>query len=84
MRGRSLRQHRNDLVEIASQHVQHAKSFDPGECSVQTCDLGLMGLTGLAVLDGIVAAEHDPAVLARLRDPRIKASEEIIRKSLEG
>jgi transposase len=43
-----------------------------------------MGLTGLAVLDGIVAAEHDPAVLARLRDPRIKASEEIIRKSLEG
>ncbi|HUE01376.1 MAG TPA: hypothetical protein VMR62_17520, partial [Bryobacteraceae bacterium] len=28
--------------------------------------------------------ERDPAVLAKLRDPRIKASEETIRKSLEG
>jgi transposase len=44
----------------------------------------ITGLTGLAILDAIVAGEHDPAVLARLRDPRIKASEETIRKSLEG
>ena len=28
--------------------------------------------------------ERDPAVLARLRDPRIKGEEETIRKSLEG
>jgi transposase len=44
----------------------------------------ITGLTGLAVLDAIVAGERDPAVLAKLRDPRIKASEETIRKSLEG
>ena len=31
-----------------------------------------------------VAGERNPEVLARLRDPRIKASEETIRKSLEG
>ena len=30
------------------------------------------------------APKLDPAVLAKLRDPRIKASEETIRKSLEG
>jgi hypothetical protein len=40
--------------------------------------------TGLAVLDAIVAGERDAAALAKLRDPRIQASEETIRKSLEG
>ena len=44
----------------------------------------ITGLNGLAILDAIVAGERDPAVLAKLRDPRIKASEETIRKSLEG
>jgi transposase len=44
----------------------------------------ITGLTGLAILDAIVAGERDPAVLAKLRDPRIKASEETLRKSLEG
>ena len=44
----------------------------------------ITGLTGLAILDAIVAGERDPAVLAKLRDPRIKADEETIRKSLEG
>jgi transposase len=44
----------------------------------------ITGLTGLAILDAIVEGERDPAVLARLRDPRIKADEETIRKSLEG
>jgi transposase len=44
----------------------------------------ITGLTGLAILDAILAGERDPAVLAQLRDPRIQASEETIRKSLEG
>jgi transposase len=44
----------------------------------------ITGLTGLTILEAIVAGERDPAVLASLRDPRIKASEETIRKSLEG
>ena len=44
----------------------------------------LTGLTGLAILDAIVGGERDPAALAKLRDPRIKADEETIRKSLEG
>jgi transposase len=38
----------------------------------------------MAILDAIVAEERDPAELAKLRDPRVKASEETIRKSLEG
>lgn len=82
---RSLMRHRNDLVEMASQHVRHMqKALTQMNVQFQHVISDLTGLTGLAILDAIVAGERDPAVLAKLRDPRIKASEETIRKSLEG
>ncbi len=82
---RSLMRHRNDLVAMASQHVQHMqKALTQMNVQFHHVISDLTGLTGLAILDAIVAGERDPAVLARLRDPRIKASEETIRKSLEG
>ena len=82
---RSLMRHRNDLVEMASQHVQHMqKALTQMNVQFQHVISDLTGFTGLAILDAIVDGERDPAVLAKLRDPRIKASEETIRKSLEG
>src|SRR5450432_2094691 len=82
---RSLMRHRNDLVQMASQHVQQMqKALTQMNVQFQHVISDLTGLTGLAILDAIVAGERDPAVLARLRDPRIKANEETIRKSLEG
>jgi len=82
---RSLMRHRSDLVEMASQHVQHLqKALTQMNVQIHHVISDLTGLTGLAILDAIVAGERDVAVLARLRDPRIKASEETIRKSLEG
>src|SRR5438093_12356288 len=44
----------------------------------------LPGLTGRAIVDAILAGQRDGAELAKLRDPRIKADTETIRKSLEG
>ncbi len=44
----------------------------------------LSGLTGLAIMDAILAGERDPGKLAKLRDWRIRASEETIRKALVG
>jgi hypothetical protein len=44
----------------------------------------MTGTTGLAILDAILAGERNPAELAKLRDPRIKASREIVEKSLLG
>jgi transposase len=82
---RCLMRHRNDLVEMASQHVQHMqKALTQMNVQIQHVISDLTGLTGLAILDALVAGERDPGVLAKLRDPRIKASEETIRKSLEG
>jgi transposase len=82
---RSLMRHRNDLVEMASQHVQHMqKALTQMNVQFQHVISDITGVTGLAILDAIVAGERDPAVLAKLRDPRIKADQETIRKSLEG
>lgn len=44
----------------------------------------ISGKTGMAILRAIVAGEHNPWVLAKLRDERIHASEEEIAHSLEG
>ena len=44
----------------------------------------ITGVTGLTIVDAILDGQRDAAVLAKLRDPHIKASEEIIRKSLQG
>lgn len=44
----------------------------------------LSGVTGQMIVRAIVAGEHDPCKLAKLSDPRIRASQEEIAKSLEG
>jgi transposase len=77
--------HRSNLVEMASQHVQHMqKALTQMNVQFQHVISDTTGLTGPAVLDAIVAGERDPAELAKLRDPRIKARPEVVRKSLEG
>jgi len=44
----------------------------------------ITGTTGLAIIDSILAGERDAVKLAGLRDPRIRATEETIIKSLVG
>lgn len=82
---RTLMRHRSSLVEMASQHVLHMqKALTQMNLQIHHVLSDLTGLTGLAILDAILAGERDAGVLARLRDPRIKASEETIRQSLIG
>jgi transposase len=44
----------------------------------------ITGLSGLAILDAILAGERDPKLLAQLRDGRVKTSEETIIEALTG
>lgn len=82
---RVLMRHRNDLVAMSSQHVQHMqKALTQMNLQIHHVIDDITGLTGMSILDAIVAGEKDPAVLAKLRDPHIKATEEVVRKSLEG
>jgi hypothetical protein len=77
--------HRKDLVEMGSQHVQHMqKALTQMNVQIHHVINDLTGLTGMAIVDAIVAGQRDASELAKLRDPRIKADVETIRKSLVG
>ena len=82
---RSLMRHRSDLVEMSNQHIQHMhKALTQMNVQIQHVISDITGLTGLAIVDAIVKGQRDPVELAKLRDRRIKANEETIRKSLVG
>jgi transposase len=82
---RSLWRHRDNLVQLATLHLQHMqKALDQMNLQIHHVISDLAGTTGLAIVDAILAEERDPHKLAQLRDPRIRASEETIMKSLVG
>lgn len=82
---RTLLRHRQNLVQMAAEHVLHMqKSMEQMNLKLQHVISDLTGVTGLRIMDAILAGEQDPLKLARLRHDRIQASEEIIVKSLEG
>lgn len=82
---RAMMRHRSDLVAMASEHIQHMhKALTQMNVQIQHVLNDITGVTGLAIVDAILAGERDPVQLAKLRDPHVKASEEVIRKSLEG
>lgn len=82
---RSLLRHRKSLVQMAATHVNHMqKALDQMNLQLHHVISDITGLTGLAIIDAILGGERDPVVLARLRHERIKASEEVIAKSLVG
>ena len=82
---RSLRRHRDNLIQLATVHLQHMqKALDQMNLQVHHVISDLAGTTGLAIVDAILAGERDVKKLAQLRDWRIRASEQTIMKSLVG
>ena len=82
---RSLLRHRDGLVEMASTHVQHMqKALDQMNIQIHHVISDITGVTGLGIIDSIVAGKRDPKELAKLRDHRIKATVATITKSLVG
>jgi transposase len=76
---------RNDLVQSAGRHIQRMQKVLT-QMNVQLAKVisDLSGVTGRAIIKAILAGERDPRELAAYRDPRVKASEEEIARSLEG
>jgi Ni,Fe-hydrogenase maturation factor len=69
----------------AIQHMQHMqKALTQMNLQIQHVISDITGVTGLAIVDAILAGQRDAAELAKLRDPHIKADAETIRKSLVG
>ena len=73
------------VVGIAQTHVHHMqKALDQMNLQLHHGISDITGLTGLVIVDAILAGQRDPCRLARLRHERIKASAEVIAKSLVG
>ena len=82
---RTILRHRQELVQMSSQHVLHMhKALTQMNLQIHHVIDDITGVTGLAIVDAILAGQRDPAELAKLRNWRIKADPETIRQSLVG
>jgi transposase len=82
---RTVLRHRARLVQLAAVHTQHMqKALTQMNLQLHHVLSDLTGVSGLAILDALLAGERDPAVLAQHRDPRLKASPATLAKALVG
>ena len=82
--GSYLRQ-RAMLVEYASHHIQHMqKALTQMNLKLQHVISDITGKTGMKIIEAIVGGERNPRRLAQLRDPRTRANEATIARSLQG
>ncbi len=82
---RSYLRHRENLIRQAAIHTQHMqKAMNQMNLQLHHVISDLTGVTGLSILDAILAGERNPATLAALKDRRIQSSHETIAKALEG
>ena len=82
---RSLLRHRDGLVQMGAVHIQHMqKALDQMNLQLHHVIGDITGFTGLSSIDSILSGERAAAVLAKLRDPRIKASERTVAEALTG
>jgi len=76
---------RNDLVQSASRHIlRMQKALTQMNIQLANVLSDVSGMTGQAIIKAILRGERDPHKLAEFRDPRVKANEEQIARSLEG
>lgn len=82
---RSLWRLRDRHVKEAARAVQHMqKSMITMNVQLSNAISDVSGVTGQAIIRAILAGERNPGTLAKLRDRRIKATEEEVARSLEG
>lgn len=76
---------RERLLEYAASHIQHMqKALTEMNLQLHHVVADITGGTGLRIIRTIISGEHDPKVLAALRDYRCHSSAETIEKALTG
>ena len=82
---RHLTRDRRQFNRERAQHVLRIqKALQDANIKIDSVISDLMGMSGLAFLNAIVAGETDPESLADLASPRLKASRKQIVESLRG
>lgn len=82
---RTFMRQRKSLISIGSDSVRRMqKALELMNIKIHTVISDLLGKTGMKMVKAIIDGERNAVELSKLRDPRIKAKEEDIIKSLEG
>lgn len=82
---RSYMRQRSMLVEYAAHHIQHVqKALTQMNVKLDKVLSDITGVTGLAILEAIVAGERNPLKLAQLRHSQCHNDEVTIAKALHG
>lgn len=82
---RSTMRHRKSLTRDAARYLNRIqKALELMNIKIHTVISDIAGKTGQLIVQAIIRGERDAKKLAILADPRIKASEQEIIKSLQG
>jgi len=82
---RSYWRHRKDLVEMTSMQIQlMQKSLEQMNLQLHKVLSDVTGVTGMRILKAILAGERDPVVLAQMKHPLVKSSQDTIAQALTG
>ena len=82
---RSYWRHRDNLIALASTHIQHMhKALEQMNIQLHKVISDVTGVTGMAIIRAILAGERDPVKLAQMKDRRIQSSVQKIAKALQG
>ena len=82
---RTLLRTRKQVVREKSSHVLRIqKTLEDANIKLDSVITDIMGVSGRKMIEALIAGEKDPAKLARLADPRVKASKDSLREALRG
>jgi transposase len=82
---RSYVRQRDNLISSASDHIQRMhKSLTQMNIKLDKVISDITGFTGIRIIKAILKGEKDCLKLARLKHPKIKSSESVLAKALEG
>lgn len=79
-----VRERKNLIQELSRQTQRMQKALEQMNIKLANVINDITGKTGRLIIEAIIKGERDPQVLAKYRDRRIKASPELLLKSLEG
>jgi transposase len=82
---RAIMRHRANVVTEGAKHIQHMqKSLTQMNLHLHHVLSDLSGVSGLAIVDAMLAGQRDPKVLAALCQDGVQASPETVREALIG
>jgi transposase len=82
---RNLLRTRKQLVRECSSHIQRLqKTLEDANIKLDSVISDVIGLSGRAMIEALIAGESDPERLAQLAHRRIKAPPEALREALRG